>query len=72
MSAVASPPRPCDSTIAAVPDIYVNRPTAAELLSTHARRVVVLARQGKISTRQVPGGRERYSLRDLIALLAAS
>jgi hypothetical protein len=72
MSAVATPTSTRDTTIAAVPDVYIPRPTAAELLSVCDRRIVILARQGRISTRQIPGARVRYSLRDVLSLLAAS
>jgi hypothetical protein len=72
MSAVATPTRTGDTTITAVPDVYINRPTAAEVLSTNAKRIAILAQQGRLRTRQAPGGRERYSLRDVLSLLAAS
>jgi hypothetical protein len=63
---------PAISVRGTIPDIFVTRSTAAEVLSTNAKRIAILAQQGRLRTRQAPGGRVRYSLRDVFTLVQVS
>lgn len=54
-----------------IPDVYVPRPVATAILSTHLQRITTLIREGKLRTAQCPGGHERVALRDVLAMLGS-
>jgi hypothetical protein len=57
-------------TTATATDLFLDCSATARAGDTHPKLVAKLAAEGRIRTRQFPGGRKTYSVADLQALVA--